>query len=95
MRARQSVEDGLLRTGLHFNAFRDTWGDPYRTSVTTGDRIAEAGWGPFFGSATARTATYDVWDYLEPKVRLLFYKNHLVGWQTELSVDELRAASRR
>jgi hypothetical protein len=88
-RHRANIRDGLLIRGLHWDAFLKEWGYPNRTATITGEEAIEAGWNSYGGSFSKGRAAYDLWEYSDPAVTLVFHRQRLVSWKTDLTVQEL------
>ncbi len=83
------IRRGILIRGLHREAFLEEWGPPTRTSVMTVEEAAE-GPPPVAGAMPERRKAYDVWEYSDPAVTLVFSGTRLSSWKTDLTVQELR-----
>lgn len=90
-RHRGYIRDGILMVGLHRDAFLAEWGPPTRTSSITGGEAMDARWGGGYGSFSKSTAVYDMWEYEERGVTLLFRRSRLVSWNTDKDVEEIRS----
>jgi hypothetical protein len=81
-------------TGLSRDAFEEVWGLPTRTSTISGEEITKGGFagggggeGGFFFKGKE---TYDVWEYDDRGVILVFHGDRLATWKTDKTVQELR-----
>ena len=91
----RSIRDGMLKQGLSMSAFQETWGQPDRTSVVSGnEEEITAKWGSFGGGFFKGRRSYQMWDYENFGIILLFDDDELVNWQTNKTTEELKALSK-
>ena len=86
---REQVRHGLLTTGLHRDAFLAEWGYPTRTATLTGEEMVEARMFAGRGSFSKSRRAYDVWEYPDREVTLVFSGARLVAWETDKTVEQL------
>ncbi len=84
------IRRGILIRGLHREAFLEEWGPPTRTSVMTVEEETEGDGPPMAGARPERRRAYDVWEYSDPAVTLIFSGTRLSSWKTDLTVQELQ-----
>ena len=89
---RAQIRQGLLTRGLLRDAFLAEWGPPTRTSTLTGDDSTRVGWGGGAGFFFKGKAVYDVWEYQDRGVTLVFEGSRLATWKTDKTTFELRQA---
>ena len=95
MRAKEKVSQGLLELDQPVKVFLDLWGNPNRTLVISGDEIIKGSLSGYSGSFYKGKENYQVWIYSSRKTELVFSRQQrLVGWKTDLSVEELAAPSK-
>jgi hypothetical protein len=87
---RAQIRQGLLTRGLLRGAFLAEWGPPTRTSTLTGEDATRVGWGGGAGFFFKGKAVYDVWEYQERDVTLVFQGDRLATWKTDKTTSELR-----
>ena len=87
---RQEIRSGLLRSGIHQEAFLAEWGTPVRAYSQMGEQVLKKGLLPTSRRVRSEQRLYDTWEYPDLGVTLLFYGYRLVGWFTEKTVEELR-----
>ena len=90
MRDKENVRQGLLISGQDRRAFLDLWGPPERTSSITGDDNVRADWGGGGGFFFKGKEVYDVWEYPQKGVTLVFCRGRLTTWKTGKTVAQLR-----
>src|SRR5438552_19012492 len=79
-RQREQIRTGLLTQGLHRQAFLAEWGLPTKTSTLSGDDTTRVGWADGAGFFFKGRAIYDVWEYRDREVTLVFERMRLVTW---------------
>lgn len=91
-RMREQVRSGLLKRGIHQEAFLDEWGMPLRAGTLAGEEGMQAGWSSGGGFFQKGRGMFEVWTYGPPRdIQLVFDGPRLVAWKTERTVNELRA----
>ena len=94
-RHREVVIAGILIRDTPQQAFLDVWGPPDRTRTESTDteekRLEFSQWGGFYGRSER---TYEIWEYANRGVTLIFYDRELSGWKTDKTTQELRTKSK-
>lgn len=93
------VRSGMLRPGIHQQAFLEVWGEPERNRMITEtdkDVTLSAGWNGFGGGVFMgkKRFTYQLWEYSKLDVQLLFDGSSLVNWKSDKTVEELKALAK-
>jgi len=87
------VRSGILEQTIDKQAFIDVWGDPDRTKTISSEEYVSASWGGARGGLFKGKDTLEVWSYEKIGIELVFNKHGLVGWRTDRTVRELKAAA--
>lgn len=95
MSERNLIRRGLLSVDISQQTFLNQWGPPTTTSALSGDELIStkaAGEGRLYFRGNR---VYEIWDYTEPDVRLVFFERELVAWQTDQTVEQLVASRKQ
>ncbi len=84
------VKDGLLRQGIHSQAFLEVWGEPDRIATVSAEETTSAGWSLQGGRFFKGRRTLVKWTYEKIGIELFFSGTSLRGWETDRSVRELK-----
>jgi hypothetical protein len=83
MREREKISQNFLMTHQNQNNFLEVWGNPTKSYSETADGLrtewsqdADSGWVSLRGNRV-----YDVWDYENKGVTLVFYHQSLFAWK--------------
>ena len=87
------VRSGILKVNINKQAFLDVWGELTRASTEASDSVMSASWSGFGGSFYSGEKTIEIWSYDKIGIQLAFYEDQLVGWKTDKTVAELKAAA--
>jgi hypothetical protein len=88
------VRSGILKLGIHKQAFIDTWGSSNRAYTATSEEFMSGrvlGSGGNFYKGKKTLETLEVWKYEKIDTELVFDGNSLSAWKTDRTVDELRS----
>ena len=77
------VEEGLMMIGIRQSAFLEVWGNPAKTSVTSGQEIMRASTGTRYehGYFFKGRETLEIWEYPDRKTVLIFSNKKLRDWK--------------
>ena len=85
------LRDGVLKQGIHKQAFLDVWGPPDNTKMTETPESISAGWGVYGGRFYSGKRALEIWNYEKYGVELVFSQQELVNYKTLKSTQELKS----